>query len=165
MAVEVRYERLCPAFFRSSRLIVLWQTHILLNLYMPGHLKKAVGKPRLGIERGRLLPCRVANVMLFCSQTNLFPRCHFTKAFVSPGACQLTREPGMRRLRDGDPSLLLLAIQHCKAPFSFTGRISIPLFCHSVPQASNCGKVLRSWYSPILFHVPCIVSFDWEARQ
>src|SRR5215467_12748553 len=103
-------------------------------MYVPGHLKKAVGKTRLLIERGGLLPRSVANVMLFCSQTDLLPGCHFTKACVSPGARQLTGEPGMRRLRDGDPSLLLLAIQHFRAPFSAC-RISIPLFCHSVLQA------------------------------
>jgi hypothetical protein len=86
-------------------------------MYLPGHLEKAVGKTRLGIDRGRLLPCSVANIMLFCSQTDFLPGCHFTKAFVSPGARQLTGEPGMHRLRDGDPSLLLLAIQHSSVLF------------------------------------------------
>ena len=52
----------------------------------------------------------------------------------------------MRRLRDGDPSLLLLAIQHCSTPFSVR-RVSIPLLCHSVSQAGNDEKVFLLWYS------------------
>jgi hypothetical protein len=59
----------------------------------------------------------VANIVLLCSQTDLFKRNYVTKAFVPPGTRQLTCKPGMHRLRDGDLSLLHLSVQHLKVPF------------------------------------------------
>jgi hypothetical protein len=48
-------------------------------------------------------------------------------------------KPGMHRLRDGDLSLLLLAVEHRSTPF-FAHRFSIPLHCHSVPQNLHMQK-------------------------
>jgi hypothetical protein len=73
-------------------------------MQLPGHLKEAVGKTCLMIERGGQFPWSVANIVLFRSQTDLFKRHNVSKAVVSPGTCQLTRNPGMHWLRDGDLS-------------------------------------------------------------
>src|SRR6266566_3085962 len=120
---------------------------------LPGHLEEAVGKTRLCVESGRQFPCNVANIMLFCSKTDLLPRFHVTKAFVTPGTCHLTSKPGMHRLRDGDLSLLLLAVQHLSTPF-FAHRFSSPMHSHSVPQTGICKKVLRLQSPLIVFHAP-----------
>jgi len=61
-----------------------------LNMPFPRQLKKAEGQTRLRIEPGELFQSGMTNVMLFCSQADLFPGRHLTNVLVFPGACQLT---------------------------------------------------------------------------
>src|SRR5215471_18905454 len=119
---------------------------------LPGHLEEAVGKTCLGIERGSLFPGSMASVVLFCSQTDLLPWLHFTKAFVPPGTRQLARKPGMHRLRDGDLSLLHLSVQHRRDPF-FVYRFSIPLHCPcAILVYPNLAAAKRSFARHTLTH-------------
>src|SRR5713226_2322926 len=95
-------------------------------MQLPRHLKKAVGQARLWIERGRLFPPGMTNVMLLRAQAHLLPGYDITKALIAPGACQLTGDPGMCRLANRDAPLSSFTIKHFTSPYRYD-----PHFCGS----------------------------------